>query len=818
MHAQAEGVPFVLAEQAQAYREAGLIQQIDGVWTLARNAERLMPSAVQTLIRRRGAHLSDATKDTLGEAAILGRSFSLRDLHELKLQLGEESDDVASLAESLGPAVDAGLLTELPDQSPADFTFTHEQIRQFNIEALTPARRRTIHAAIVEMFLAADDSLDNCHSAVAQHAIAAGLSDLAVRCSVKSATAAVEAHAPEEVLRVIDMAHPIASSPQDRVSLLRLRDDALDMLRRPLQRLEGLTELAALADAMGDSELETDVMLRRAAALRLAGDHEQAAEISRRVRGRVSDEGNARAELAACIELGQDLLRVEIGEAYAQTPLEGDIDGAGEAYKRAAELAAQVGDDAKLAAVYRELGIIGISKVRAWFIDVVRAGEHLEVIRYLTSGGRMDELLPNLDIYPIALEAGDYLARALEIFERLGDRRGAMATLLGMAFLTWGPEIHLTGSVKRIEELHRLMMRLKSMTKESERALADAQMLFGAHVYSRAKVFPDMAISKGKEAYNAARALGDRSLEFALAGGLALSYLDVADQSEASRWLERAALIAAEQPTPLRARQLETWRGLFASSSGDSSAAIIHLTRAAQLASEQGQSAAECEARATLAMEAATLGAQLKDERLLETAESAAREVITRVSLLPGHPPWEARARAAMARVHLARGQTNEAAAAGKEAFAALDVTLREDLNLDIVLPAAEAILAGRNEEDCREVKDRVQLLLSIVAQRITDEDVRVRWYRAPLGRELARLAGTPGPDGATKAAIASGLSEQDDYLLRLLTQGRSNKEIADELQEPEEAIARRLAELYVKMGVSSRAAATATAVMGKLV
>ncbi|MGZ4133359.1 MAG: AAA family ATPase, partial [Actinomycetota bacterium] len=46
MHAQAEGVPFIVEEMAFAYREGGMIQEIDGVWTLAGNAERLVPSAV----------------------------------------------------------------------------------------------------------------------------------------------------------------------------------------------------------------------------------------------------------------------------------------------------------------------------------------------------------------------------------------------------------------------------------------------------------------------------------------------------------------------------------------------------------------------------------------------------------------------------------------------------------------------------------------------------------------------------------------------------------------------------------------------------
>ena len=80
MHAQAEGVAFIVEELARTYREMALIQEIDGVWTLARNAARLLPSAVRTLIQRRAARLPDETKQDLADAAILGRSFSLKDL------------------------------------------------------------------------------------------------------------------------------------------------------------------------------------------------------------------------------------------------------------------------------------------------------------------------------------------------------------------------------------------------------------------------------------------------------------------------------------------------------------------------------------------------------------------------------------------------------------------------------------------------------------------------------------------------------------------------------------------------------------------
>src|SRR5262249_34996169 len=44
MHAQSEGVPFIVEELARTHREAGTLQQIDGVWRLGRNAGRLMPS------------------------------------------------------------------------------------------------------------------------------------------------------------------------------------------------------------------------------------------------------------------------------------------------------------------------------------------------------------------------------------------------------------------------------------------------------------------------------------------------------------------------------------------------------------------------------------------------------------------------------------------------------------------------------------------------------------------------------------------------------------------------------------------------------
>src|SRR5439155_5065287 len=176
IHAQAEGVPFILEELAHAYRDAGMIQQIDGVWSVAKNAGRLAPSAVQTLIQRRSGRLPEETKASLSEAAVLGRSFSLRDLYAVKATLGEAvaETEAGRLAESMAPAVAAGLLVQHQPGSPADYSFTHEQVRQFSLSSLSPPRRRAIHAAIIQMLTGDGEPPVESLPMLAHHAAAAG--------------------------------------------------------------------------------------------------------------------------------------------------------------------------------------------------------------------------------------------------------------------------------------------------------------------------------------------------------------------------------------------------------------------------------------------------------------------------------------------------------------------------------------------------------------------------------------------------------------------------------------------------------------------
>ena len=77
-------------------------------------------------------------------------------------------------------------------------------------------------------------------------------------------------------------------------------------------------------------------------------------------------------------------------------------------------------------------------------------------------------------------------------------------------------------------------------------------MLYGVHVFSRAKVIPDLALSRGEQAHAHAREMGDRSLEFLAAGGTAMSHLDLGevDQSGALAGSSRGDRLGASDPAP----------------------------------------------------------------------------------------------------------------------------------------------------------------------------------------------------------------------------------------------------------------------------
>ena len=95
-----------------------------------------------------------------------------------------------------------------------------------------------------------------------------------------------------------------------------------------------------------------------------------------------------------------------------------------------------------------------------------------------------------MPLAPLVGEAGELFERALGIFERLDDRSGVMSTIIAMAYLRYAPMIHLSSSVRHLEEIKRVMSRQAEQVTESERAEQELHLLYGIHVYGRGQDAP----------------------------------------------------------------------------------------------------------------------------------------------------------------------------------------------------------------------------------------------------------------------------------------------------------------------------------------
>jgi tetratricopeptide (TPR) repeat protein len=255
----------------------------------------------------------------------------------VRAKVASDPIDISEAAGLLEAAKSSGLLVEA-GAGGADYAFAHEHVREYALELLATPQRRRVHSAIVDLLTGDPQPSADLIPHIVRHAMAAGDAERTARYSIQAARGSLDMNAPEEALRLAEQALALVSSPGERVELLRLRDDALEVLGRSGERLEAITEFAALAQAVGDDSIKLEVSLRRAAALRLDGQPDAAADAARTVREHASARGDRPQELAACLELGQDLLRSNLGEGYSPTSKESDVAGAEEAYGRAAEL------------------------------------------------------------------------------------------------------------------------------------------------------------------------------------------------------------------------------------------------------------------------------------------------------------------------------------------------------------------------------------------------------------------------------------------------------------------------------------------------
>jgi DNA-binding CsgD family transcriptional regulator/cell division septum initiation protein DivIVA len=149
--------------------------------------------------------------------------------------------------------------------------------------------------------------------------------------------------------------------------------------------------------------------------------------------------------------------------------------------------------------------------------------------------------------------------------------------------------------------------------------------------------------------------------------------------------------------------------------------------------------------------------------------------------------------------VGLAEGDARQALAGARRAW-----SLWQELDAPYEAARARVVVARA----CRALGDEDAARMELDAARQVFE-------RLSAGPDLARLEALTGP---ARVRAGSGLTAREVEVLQLVATGRTNRVIAAELFLSEKTVARHLSNIFTKLGVSSRAAATAYAYRHDLV
>ncbi len=284
LHEVTEGNPFVTREMLRSLVEAGTIA-VDETGTLSfsgaegtLSAEDL-PSGPKDAIERRLERLEDAPRRILGLAALLGRSFDVRDLEALVEEEGED-DDEKHLDDILDNLVSGGFLREPREGASSSrgddrLAFTSGVMSDVLYAAIPRRKRRKLHVLAAEQIeKRAKGKLDRVYGPLLHHYARGDVADKAIHYGLEHARKSLASLVLDEALdaakTVLGFVEDDGGSPEQVAEVRALlgtihrrrghHEAAIKELELATRTLKGKEQLAAYVDLV-----ETAWEARRAA-------------------------------------------------------------------------------------------------------------------------------------------------------------------------------------------------------------------------------------------------------------------------------------------------------------------------------------------------------------------------------------------------------------------------------------------------------------------------------------------------------------------------------------------------------------------------
>jgi DNA-binding CsgD family transcriptional regulator/tetratricopeptide (TPR) repeat protein len=262
-----EGNPFFVSEILQSLEESGALYQSGETWQLGDLEMIQVPTLVRQVIETRLDRLGPGARELLQVAAVIG--------HEVPVDvwIAVSGADDEQLAETLEVAVEARIVEE--SQGGMQFRFTHALIRETLYEGLVSIRRRAWHRKIAEVL---ERSPRPDPDAIAHHYLQ--LHDQrAVDWLVQAANRAEATYARISAVERLESAGALLAEDESRAAergWLLMRIPVLARTSDPHKGLAYCNLVEQIAIEVGDQLLRALAIGNRATAYSYVGDASQA--------------------------------------------------------------------------------------------------------------------------------------------------------------------------------------------------------------------------------------------------------------------------------------------------------------------------------------------------------------------------------------------------------------------------------------------------------------------------------------------------------------------------------------------------------------